>query len=128
MSALWHELLDPVPSLKMSARKSGLVEGACVCGYRSAPGDEGAARRAAEDHYEAVMTDEWLWVLRCPYCAVKTVRDSRSSAFLMWFGHWADMVKRGDVAHPNPPEPPGDDHYEGLRLSREHVRLMRGDA
>lgn len=124
MADLWHELMDPVPAEKMDA--TGLWRGACACGYRSAPTTEARARAAAEEHYEAVMSDVSIVLLTCLYCPVKSTGGSESSAFLMWMGHWADEVKRGDPAHPNPPEVPGPEHYESLRLSKEHVRLMGG--
>lgn len=125
MTGTHHKLLPPERSMKFGARRLGLVEGVCLCGYRSAPSDEKSAQRAAEDHYEAVMSHRWLWVVRCPYCAEKAVSTSRSGAFLMWFGHWAKSVNDG--AHPNPPDTPTDDMYEGIRLSKRHVELMGKD-
>lgn len=116
-----HALLEPVPSEKPDA--AGLLVGQCVCGYRSAPGTEAKARAAAAEHFEAVMSHEWIWIVGCPYCSIKEVGGSRSGAFLMWLGHWADKVEAGDTAHPNPPEPPADDAYEGIRLSRAFVAM-----
>jgi hypothetical protein len=124
MLPLWHELLEPEAARTMDSRGYLWVQ-ACSCGYRSSPGTKARAKQAAEAHYEGVMSARWVWIVGCTYCAVKSVSNSRPGAFLMWLGHWADAYQVGDPQHgPLPPEPPTDDMYEGVRLSKRHVELM----